>query len=117
MADKSERDAHADEPVAVGHGGGAGMVGLFEDEDVVDAFFSPQRGPATSGGPARRLGAGKARPTHYRVVSVSLYTDDQQRLELLVRELKRRGHTRANRSLVIREALRQINLDRIPPQL
>jgi hypothetical protein len=31
-----------------------------------------------------------------------------------VRELKRRGHSKANKSQVIREALLQIDLDKVP---
>lgn len=88
------------------------ISGFFDDEETaVEEFFTPQRRRPR---PARRVK--KAKPTHYRVVSVSLYTEDQQRLAELVAELKKRGHSRANRSLVIREALRQIDLDLVPPQ-
>lgn len=88
---------------------------MFADEDtVVEEFFTPRRRtgkPLTEGAtPA------KDKPTHYKVVSVSLYTEDQDRLATLVAELKRRGYSRANKSLVIREALRQIDLDLVPPQ-
>lgn len=47
----------------------------------------------------------KPRPTHYRIVCISLYHRDLERLERLVSELKARGHTKANRSAVIRYAL------------
>ncbi|MEZ4467339.1 MAG: hypothetical protein R3F43_23555 [bacterium] len=58
----------------------------------------------------------KERPGHYRSVSITLYSEDVQRLEALLAELKSRGHSRANKSLIVREALRQIDLDLIPPQ-
>lgn len=58
----------------------------------------------------------KPRPTHYKVVCISLYNEDIERLESLVAELKRRGHSKANKSQVIREALLQIDLDRVPRQ-
>ncbi len=48
------------------------------------------------------------------MVSISLYTEDLERLEHLVRELKRRGHYKANKSQVIRHALAQLNLDAVP---
>jgi hypothetical protein len=35
----------------------------------------------------------KPKPTHYKIVCISLYTDDIERLEGLVAELKRKGHT------------------------
>jgi len=56
----------------------------------------------------------KAKPTHYKIVCISLYNEDIERLEKLVQELKRRGHTKANKSQIIRAALDQIDLDKIP---
>lgn len=56
----------------------------------------------------------KPRPTHYKVVCISLYVEDIDRLDSLVAELKRRGHSKANKSQVIRAALEQIDLDRVP---
>ena len=56
----------------------------------------------------------KQKPTHYKIVCISLYNEDIERLENLVRELKKRGHTKANKSQVIRAALDQIDLGKIP---
>ena len=84
---------------------------LFDNEAAVDEFFSPP----TRGRSLPKL-KGRERPTHYRGVSVTLYSADVERLEALLRVLKERGHTRANKSMIIREALRQIDLDLIPPQ-
>jgi hypothetical protein len=53
------------------------------------------------------------KPEHYKVVSISLYKEDIERLDAYVRELKRRGHYKANKSQVIRQALLQLDLDRI----
>jgi hypothetical protein len=92
---------------------GGAISGFFDDEEsAVEEFFSPRT--ARPRLPARRVK--KPKPTHYRVVSISLYTEDQKRLAALVAELKNRGYSRANRSLVIREALRQVDLDLVPPQ-
>jgi hypothetical protein len=55
----------------------------------------------------------KAKPEHYKVVSISLYREDIDHLNELVRELKRRGHYKANKSQLIRHALAQVNLDLI----
>lgn len=57
---------------------------------------------------------GKDKPTHYKVVCISLYTEDIERLEEMVAELKRRGHTKANKSQLIRAALAQVDLGKIP---
>lgn len=57
----------------------------------------------------------KGKPTHYKVVCISLYTQDIENLEATVAELKRRGHTKANKSQLIRQALRQLDIDKLPP--
>ncbi|MEO6954757.1 MAG: hypothetical protein ABI321_23355 [Polyangia bacterium] len=58
--------------------------------------------------------AKKPRPTHYKIVCISLYTDDIERLERLVDTLKSRGHTKANKSQLIRAALDQVDLEKVP---
>jgi hypothetical protein len=58
--------------------------------------------------------AQKEKPTHYKVVCISLYNEDIERLETMVAELKRRGHTKANKSQLIRAALAQVDLAKIP---
>jgi hypothetical protein len=57
----------------------------------------------------------KPRPTHYKVVCISLYTKDIEALEATVAELKRRGYTKANKSQLIRFALSQLDIDKLPP--
>jgi hypothetical protein len=58
--------------------------------------------------------AEKPRPEHYKVICISMYTDDLARLDAVVKELKRRGYTKANRSAVLRVAVDQLDLDRVP---
>ena len=64
---------------------------------------------------ARKRTKPKVKPTHYKVVCISLYTQDIENLEETVAELKRRGHTKANKSQLIRQALRQLDIDKLPP--
>jgi hypothetical protein len=75
-------------------------------EEVLATFYRPP----TPGPQADK----KPKPTHYKVVCISLYTEDIEHLESLVAELKRRGHTKANKSQVIRAALGQIDLAKVP---
>jgi hypothetical protein len=56
----------------------------------------------------------KERPTHYKVICISMYTRDLEELDAKVAELKRRGWTKANKSQLIRLALSQIDLDKLP---
>ncbi|MBI4508305.1 MAG: hypothetical protein HY698_01630 [Deltaproteobacteria bacterium] len=69
-------------------------------------------------GRGRRLSpepvAPKEKPTHYKIVCISLYNEDIARLEELVAELKRRGHTKANKSAVIRFALDSVDISKMP---
>lgn len=81
----------------------------LEGEDLLrETFFRPRPTPAA---PVRES---VAKPQHYKVVSISLYTEDIDRLDNMVRELKRRGHYRANKSRLIRYALAQLDLSKVP---
>jgi hypothetical protein len=75
---------------------------------LTEEFYG--RAPAK---PARAASA-KPKPTHYKIVCISLYTEDIARLEAMVAELKKRGHTKANKSAVIRYALDSIDLSKMP---
>ena len=69
------------------------------------------------GRPLRReapSAAAKPKPTHYKIVCISLYTEDIERLEELVGELKKRGHTKANKSALIRYALDSVDITKMP---
>ncbi|MBI4701894.1 MAG: hypothetical protein HY744_12205 [Deltaproteobacteria bacterium] len=87
---------------------------LFDADDVQgvlsDSFYAgaplPLRRPKTLGPVVR--------PSHYKVICISLYTEDLGRLDGMVGELKRRGYTKANRSALIRHALAQVDLDAVP---
>ena len=54
-----------------------------------------------------------ARPTHYKVICISMYTRDIDGLSEKVAELKRRGWTKANKSELIRIALARLDLDQV----
>jgi hypothetical protein len=69
-------------------------------------------GPAAAG-PRRRTTNGQLKPTHYKVICISMYTRDIEELEAKVAELKRRGWTKASKSQLIRLALSQIDLDKL----
>jgi hypothetical protein len=85
-----------------------------------DAILSKEYyGRANEAEPRKRARAGtadptKERPTHYKVICISMYTRDLEELDAKVAELKRRGWTKANKSQLIRLALSQIDLDKLP---
>lgn len=99
--------AHQDEDRAMGDDP------LASDDEVMLEFFRPLNGqselPLGSKAP-------KEKPTHYRVVSISLYNEDIERIDGLVKELKRRGQTKMNRSALIRFAIDTVDIDKLPRQ-
>jgi hypothetical protein len=54
------------------------------------------------------------KPTHYKVICISMYTDTLGKLDGMVQELKKRGYTKANRSALLRHALDLVDLDGVP---
>lgn len=54
------------------------------------------------------------KPTHYKVICISLYADDMTRLDAAVAALKARGHTKASRSSVLRAAMLQLDIAEVP---
>jgi hypothetical protein len=85
--------------------------GLRSEPPTAEARYPPA---AQARYPPAAEPRSKEKPTHYKVVCISLYTEDIQHLEALVAELKRRGHTKANKSQLIRAALAQVDLGKIP---
>lgn len=76
------------------------LSGILEEQ-----FYRPLPRPAKPRPP---------KPSHYRIVCISLYNRDIERLEELVAELRRRGFSKANKSQLIRFALDTVDLDRMP---
>jgi hypothetical protein len=92
--------------------GAARVLDADEVQGVLSgAFYAPDAVPV----PQRsRRAEPAARPAHYKVICISLYTKDLERLDARVDELKARGLTKANRSALIRVALDQLDLDKVP---
>ena len=85
---------------------------LAGEELLVDAMYgaprpAPRRPHAVTTAPREVV----TKPQHYKIVSISLYNEDIDRLDRMVAELKRRGHYKANKSQLIRYALAQLDLE------
>jgi hypothetical protein len=90
--------------------GAARVLDADEVQGVLSgAFYAPD--PRGAAGRARKT---EPKPAHYKVICISLYTKDLERLDELVDELKTRGITKANRSALIRVALDQLDLEKVP---
>jgi hypothetical protein len=88
-----------------------GQAAVLDREDIEGvlsgAFYAPAAAKA-----GRKTEPD--RPTHYKVICISMYTKDLDKLDGMVDALKKRGITKANRSALIRVALEQLDLDRVP---
>lgn len=82
------------------------------DHDDVEGVLSGRFYSAPAPEPSRTRVQEK--PAHYKVICISMYTKDLARLDELVEVLKAKGVTKANRSALIRAALDQVDLDKIP---
>lgn len=87
------------------------------DAILSEDFYGRKPIPAPPAPRPRKRRANKPKPTHYKVICISMYTKDIENLEAKVAELKRRGYTKANKSQLIRMALSQMDIDKLalPP--
>lgn len=86
------------------------------DRDEVEGVLSStfySAGNAERAKPVRAVPKAE-KPTHYKVICISMYTDDLKRLDDMVDTLKARGFTKANRSALIRYALSEVDLESVP---
>ena len=85
---------------------GWGLLDRTEVEGVLSgAFYSKGKSKASKD---------TVKPEHYKVICISIYTDDLKKLDDMVDALKARGLTKANRSALIRHALATVDLDSVP---
>lgn len=91
-----------------------GTARVLEADEVQGVLSGAFYAPEPTGGAGVRKSSSEPKPTHYKVICISMYTKDLERLDALVDELKARGMTKANRSALIRVALDQIDLDKVP---
>ena len=87
------------------------LTQTFYGKDSKAARPAPEKAPAKRR-PARRRA--KKAPTHYKIVSISLYNEDIDRIDKLVAELKESGHPKANRSALIRYAIDTVDVSKMP---
>ena len=59
-------------------------------------------------------GGGRRKPSHYKLVCISLYLHDIAKLEEHVQRLKSLGFTKANKSQVIRFAIDKVLVEQMP---
>ena len=79
-------------------------------ESVLEDRFYVGPGP----GPVSAPRVKEEKPTHYKVICISMYTEALGKLDGMVRELKRRGYTKANRSALLRHAIELVDLNDVP---
>jgi hypothetical protein len=104
--------------MTIDHDFGGAARSLLDREEVEGvlsgAFYRPQPTRPTAAARAKALGE---KPAHYKVICISMYTQDLAELDAMVDALKAKGITKANRSALIRHALASVDLDRVPKGL
>jgi hypothetical protein len=87
---------------------------LLDGEEVAEVLSGTfYAGSHANPAPKLRAVPTEQKPTHYKVICISMYNEDLDRLDGMVEELKKRGFTKANRSALIRFALEQADLDKV----
>jgi hypothetical protein len=86
---------------------------LSDADAILSEEYYGRRVRPDDAAPPRRAASGQVKPTHYKVICISMYTRDIEELEAKVAELKRRGWTKASKSQLIRLALSQVDLDKL----
>ena len=97
-----------------GEAGAKGRRGPAEADDGEEEAAAPAPAPERRRRSRTKSGRRDSAPSHYRIVSISLYNEDIERIDSLVAELKARGHSKANRSALIRYAIDTIDIDGMP---
>jgi hypothetical protein len=87
---------------------------LLDRDEVEGVLSGAFYAPASERRTRLKASAPAERPAHYKVICISIYTDDLDRLDEMVGALKARGLTKANRSALIRQALLQVDLEKVP---
>jgi len=90
-------------------------------DPLADAFYAPRADGAQARTAKRRRGSRERQPLQegksFRLVTFSFYEDDVARLDELLRLARARGHRKANRSQIVRLALRQVDLSKLPDEI
>ena len=87
------------------------------DRDDVEGVLEARFYATRENGQSERRPARLEKPQHYKVICISMYTEDLKRLDQMVDALKARGLTKANRSALIRYALGEVDLENVPKGL
>ncbi len=90
-----------------------------ESAELVETLYSRKSGspamvPRRFRRRSKKLKRRGRRPSHYKLVCISLYNHDIQKLEQHVQILKQRGHTKANKSQIIRFAIDKVAVEKMP---
>ncbi len=109
-------------------------LGLGEDplaaDPVLETLYAPSQQPlrgAQAQPPAKAPPRPRGKRTKdrkplpegqtYRLVTFSFYEEDVTRLDALLEQARKRGHKKVSRSQIVRLALRQVDLEKLPEMI
>jgi hypothetical protein len=85
-----------------------------EVETILRRTFYGGDAPTTAPTRPKKARPKAPKPDHYEVICISMYKEDLGRLDEKVTELKEAGHRKMSRSALIRFALDQVDLSKLP---
>ncbi len=89
------------------------QIGDVFDAEEVDSVLKSTFYKRDAGRP-RTKKKKTSKADHYDVICISLYKEDLGRLDTMVGKLKKSGHRKMSRSALIRFALDQVDLKKLP---
>jgi hypothetical protein len=116
-ADAAARETAGDDVAGEGLGDDP-----FAHDPVFQALYAPSAAAARAPAPApahpNKGRTKERRPLKegqdWRLVTFSFYEDDVERLDALLNQARKLGHRKVSRSQIVRLALRQVDLSKLP---
>ncbi len=93
---------------------GMGVNQVLEEDEVSAVLRDSFYGGSGAKRARPKKKTAKKKPDHYDVICISLYKEDLAQLDEMVAKLKKRGHRRISRSALIRFALDQVDIRKVP---
>ena len=89
---------------------------LLDEDEVTEVLKNSfyRRVSQPRGSRRRKTSEPRPKPDHYKVICISTYMEDLARMDAMVTQLKEEGHRKMNRSALIRFALDQVDLSKLP---
>ena len=94
---------------------GDDVLGEIQSPEAIMRKHFYRKSEETAESEPRILPADEEEDAGFRRVNISLFPDDIELLNEMVRTLRKRGYRRVSKSQIIRYALQTVDLEKMPP--